>query len=44
MTTAGGEQVIMSFLVNDIPEGRQRTSLIDDIVIAVANFDGKVDQ
>jgi D-alanyl-D-alanine carboxypeptidase/D-alanyl-D-alanine-endopeptidase (penicillin-binding protein 4) len=44
MTTAGGEQVIMSFLVNDIPEGRQRTSLIDDIVVAVANFDGKIDQ
>jgi len=43
MTTVGGEPVILSIIVNDVPEGRQRTSLIDDITIAVANFDGKID-
>ena len=43
MSTVGGEPVIVSIIVNDVPEGRQRTSLIDDIVIAVANFDGKID-
>jgi D-alanyl-D-alanine carboxypeptidase/D-alanyl-D-alanine-endopeptidase (penicillin-binding protein 4) len=44
MSTAGGEPVILSILVNGVPEPRQRTSLIDDIVIAVANFDGKIDE
>jgi D-alanyl-D-alanine carboxypeptidase/D-alanyl-D-alanine-endopeptidase (penicillin-binding protein 4) len=44
MTTIGGEPVIVSIIVNGVPEGRQRTSLIDDITIAVANFDGKIDQ
>jgi D-alanyl-D-alanine carboxypeptidase/D-alanyl-D-alanine-endopeptidase (penicillin-binding protein 4) len=43
MTTSGGEPVILSILVNDVPEGRSRTSLIDDIVVALANFDGKID-
>ena len=43
MTTVGGEPVIVSIIVNDVPERRQRTSLIDDITIAVANFDGKID-
>jgi hypothetical protein len=43
MTTVGGEPVIISIIVNGVPEGRQRTSLIDDITIAVANFDGKID-
>jgi D-alanyl-D-alanine carboxypeptidase/D-alanyl-D-alanine-endopeptidase (penicillin-binding protein 4) len=43
MATAGGEPVVLSILVNGVPESRQRTSLIDDIVIAVANFDGKID-
>jgi D-alanyl-D-alanine carboxypeptidase/D-alanyl-D-alanine-endopeptidase (penicillin-binding protein 4) len=44
MSTVGGEPVILSIIVNGVPEGRQRTSLIDDITIAVANFDGKIDQ
>ena len=43
MSTVGGEPVILSIIVNGVPEGRQRTSLIDDIVVAVANFDGKID-
>lgn len=44
MATAGGEPVVLSIIVNGVPEGRQRTSLIDDIVVAVANFDGKIEQ
>ena len=44
MATAGGEPVILSIIVNGVPEGRLRTSLIDDITVAVANFDGKIDQ
>jgi len=44
MTTIGGEQVVLSIIVNGVAEGRMRTSLIDDIVVGVANFDGKVDQ
>lgn len=44
MSTSGGEPVILSIIVNGVPEGRLRTSLIDDITVAVANFDGKIDQ
>jgi D-alanyl-D-alanine carboxypeptidase/D-alanyl-D-alanine-endopeptidase (penicillin-binding protein 4) len=44
MTTAGGEQVVLSILVNGVLVPRNRTSLIDDIVVRVANFDGKIDQ
>jgi len=44
MSTTGGEPVVLSIIVNGVAEGRQRTSLIDDIVVAVANFDGRIDQ
>ena len=43
MTTAGGEPVVLSIVVNGVAESRQRTSLIDDIVVSVANFKGKID-
>jgi D-alanyl-D-alanine carboxypeptidase/D-alanyl-D-alanine-endopeptidase (penicillin-binding protein 4) len=43
MATAGGEPVVLSIIVNDVAEGRMRTSLMDDIVVALANFDGKID-
>jgi len=43
MNTLGGEPVVLSIIVNDVPEGRMRTSLIDDITVAVANFDGKIE-
>jgi len=43
MATVGGEPVVLSIIVNGVPEGRKRTSLIDDIVVAVANFDGRID-
>jgi D-alanyl-D-alanine carboxypeptidase/D-alanyl-D-alanine-endopeptidase (penicillin-binding protein 4) len=43
LTTAGGEQLVFSIVVNGVNEVRSRTSLIDDIVVSLANFDGKVD-
>ena len=43
MTTAGGEPLVISIVVNGIPEPRMRTSLIDDVVILLANFNGKID-
>ena len=44
MTTAGGEQLVVSILVNGVPTTRERTSLIDDIVVTLANFNGRIDQ
>ncbi|MGB7068052.1 MAG: D-alanyl-D-alanine carboxypeptidase/D-alanyl-D-alanine-endopeptidase [Pyrinomonadaceae bacterium] len=43
VTTAGGEQLVFSVLVNGIAEGRVRTSLIDEIVLNLATFNGKID-
>jgi D-alanyl-D-alanine carboxypeptidase/D-alanyl-D-alanine-endopeptidase (penicillin-binding protein 4) len=44
MTTAGGEQVIVSMIVNGVPLTRDRTNAMDDVVIALANFNGRIDQ
>ncbi|MGI9037048.1 MAG: D-alanyl-D-alanine carboxypeptidase/D-alanyl-D-alanine endopeptidase [Pyrinomonadaceae bacterium] len=41
MTTASGERLAFSFLVNAVPEGKLRTSTIDEIVLMLANFNGK---
>ncbi len=43
MTTAAGEQLVVSILVNGVAVTRTRTSLADDIVVALANFNGKID-
>ena len=43
LTTAGEEQVVISVIVNGVAEPRTRTSLIDDIVVQLANFNGKID-
>lgn len=43
LTTAGGEQLVVSIIVNGVPTPSMRTSLIDDIVVRLANFNGKVD-
>ncbi len=43
VTTAAGEQLVFSIVVNGVPEGRTRTSLIDEIVVSLANFNGKID-
>jgi len=42
VTTAGGEELVVSILVNGVVETRTRTSLIDDIVVQLANFDGRI--
>lgn len=44
VTTAGGDQLVVSVIVNGVAETRTRTALIDDIVVSLANFNGKVDQ
>jgi serine-type D-Ala-D-Ala carboxypeptidase/endopeptidase (penicillin-binding protein 4) len=42
VTTAAGEKLVFSVLVNGVPENRLRVGTIDEIVIALANFDGKI--
>lgn len=44
LTTAGGEEIVVSIMVNGVAEPRTRTSLIDDIVVQLANFNGKIDE
>lgn len=41
--TAAGEELVVSLVVNGVAETRTRTSLIDDIVVYLANFNGKID-
>lgn len=43
MTTAGGEPVVFSIVVNGVPGESTRVRLIDDIVLNVVNFNGKID-
>jgi D-alanyl-D-alanine carboxypeptidase/D-alanyl-D-alanine-endopeptidase (penicillin-binding protein 4) len=43
VTTAAGEQLIVSFVVNGVNVGRDRTSMMDDVVVNLANFNGRVD-
>ena len=43
LTTAGGEEVVVSIFVNGVAETHVRTSLIDDIVVQLAAFNGKID-
>lgn len=43
VTTAGKEELVVSIIVNGVAEPRVRTALIDDIVVALANFNGKID-
>ncbi|MGQ0541959.1 MAG: D-alanyl-D-alanine carboxypeptidase/D-alanyl-D-alanine endopeptidase [Blastocatellia bacterium] len=43
VTTAGGEELVFSLIVNGVPETRLRTGLIDEIVVYLANFDGKIE-
>lgn len=40
VTTAAGEKLAFSILTNGIPEGRLRTSTIDEIVLLLTNFNG----
>ena len=43
LTTAGGEPVVFSVVVNGVPDGVTRVRLIDEIILNVVNFNGKVD-
>jgi D-alanyl-D-alanine carboxypeptidase/D-alanyl-D-alanine-endopeptidase (penicillin-binding protein 4) len=44
LTTSGGEELVVSVMVNGVAETRQRVSLIDSIFLEFANFKGKADQ
>jgi serine-type D-Ala-D-Ala carboxypeptidase/endopeptidase (penicillin-binding protein 4) len=41
LTTASGQPVVLSIVVNGVNENRTRVSLIDDIVIDLANYNGE---
>ena len=41
--TAAGEELAFSIVVNGVNEPGLRTSVIDDIVVHLANFDGRID-
>ncbi len=41
VTTASGERLVFSIIVNGVNDGRVRQSAIDEIVVALANFNGR---
>lgn len=41
VTTAARERLVFSIIVNGVPQGRVRTETIDEIVVALANFNGR---
>lgn len=41
LTTASGERLVFSIIVNGIPEARVRPATIDEIVLALATFNGR---
>ena len=41
--TAAGEELVFSMVVNGVNEPGARTSAMDEIVVSLANFDGKID-
>jgi D-alanyl-D-alanine carboxypeptidase/D-alanyl-D-alanine-endopeptidase (penicillin-binding protein 4) len=41
--TAAGEELVFSMVVNGVTEPGVRTSAMDEIVVALANFDGKIE-
>lgn len=43
VTSAAGEELVFSMIINGVPEGRTRVALIDDVVLMLANFGGRVD-
>jgi D-alanyl-D-alanine carboxypeptidase len=43
VTTAAGEQLVVSVMVNSMPVVAQRIALIDGIVVQLANFNGRID-
>ncbi len=43
VTTAAGEKLVFSIIVNGVPNQGVRPATIDEIVLALAGFDGKID-
>lgn len=43
VTTAAGEQLVFSMLVNGVTQNSTRVGLIDEIVLMLANFNGKIE-
>ena len=43
VTTAGGEQLVFSILVNGVSVTSTRVGLIDEIALMLANFNGKIE-
>lgn len=43
VTTASGQQLVFSIVVNGVNENRTRVGLIDDIVVDLANYNGEID-
>lgn len=41
VSTAAGERLVFSILVNGVPDGRLRQATIDEIIVALANFNGR---
>jgi len=41
--TAAGEELVFSMVVNGVNETAARTSAMDEIVVNLANFDGRID-
>ena len=41
--TAAGEELVFSMVVNGVNEPGARTSAMDEIVVSLANFDGRID-
>lgn len=41
--TAAGEELVVSFIVNGVAVTSQRTSLMDEIIVNLANYNGKID-
>ncbi len=44
VTTAAGEPVVFSMIVNGVPVTRDRTAPMDEIVLDIVNFNGRLDQ
>jgi serine-type D-Ala-D-Ala carboxypeptidase/endopeptidase (penicillin-binding protein 4) len=42
VTTASGEKLVFSIIINGVNSGSLRNATIDEIVIALANFNGKI--
>ncbi|MDQ3179139.1 MAG: D-alanyl-D-alanine carboxypeptidase/D-alanyl-D-alanine-endopeptidase [Acidobacteriota bacterium] len=41
VTTASGEKIVFSILVNGVNDGKLRQAAIDEIVVSLANFNGR---